>query len=369
MKVFYVSRELLRRGIRVSWYQKASRSGPSSYEGISLSSFLGGRFVRLAFLPKFLAFCKSRGTKYVYIDEWLFLRHRPLRRVPILLALRAFGISIVLDQRDPYIQDKITSGILRVGSRRYRALSVTYSLTYQLANMIIAPSVEYGKELARIGAKKERTLGIFRGVDSELFNTTVEAASLRRSLNLDGRFVIGWVGSMTTYRRIDEVLIPLIRKIRLIIPNSVVLIGGKGPLLERFTTIRDNEPNAPMKLLGFIPYRDLPKVLACCDVLLAPSDNELWNTRLALSLKIAEAIAIGKPVVASRTQATEEEWRDMGGVVWVGRELDEFLDALKEIHGNYAHYAALAREQAMNFERYTTKLTISSIVDGMVQRD
>jgi len=52
-------------------------------------------------------------------------------------------------------------------------------------------------------------------------------------------------------------------------------------------------------------------------------------------LKIAEALAVGRPVVATRTFTSFVDFKDLRGVVWVGSTYEEFLNGIKWARQNF----------------------------------
>ena len=372
MKVFYVSKELVRRGASVSWLQFGSEDRRKRVEGIEFVSLriqvLFGPIRHLSMIFAILLFCLSSGVNVVYIDEWLMFRSEVFWQLVLRIFLRIAGLRTVFDLRDPYVDYQIAYGKLRYGSFKHALLRIQYALIYRLTDLIVLPSEIYAESYVHEeGIPPAKVIGIPRGIDSDLFNPKVDSQIIKKRLDLYGKFVIGWFGMMHKYRMVDEVIIPVIRNVRSFIPNAYVLIGGKGELLRSFEDLKAQEPDFPFTILGLIPYSDLPSYIAACDVLLCPVNPSFRFTRNSVWLKILESLAVGRPIVATKTGLATGDFKDLKAIIWTAPNLQSFLEALKEVHENYSHYIALASAQALEFQNYATKLTISRLVDRIEQ--
>lgn len=369
MKCFYITRELLARGEKVTWLNLKG-GGPRRTEGgIEFEKIPGSpTHTSSAVLSLFrmTLFCLSRRIRVVYMDDWLFFRNRPLRRLLGVAALRIVGIKVVLDERDPSVDFKIATGELLPGSPKCASTLRATRLTERMSNLILLTSKAYEESYEAEGFQPSTVFGSFRGIDTGIFNPSVESDSVRARLHLEGKFVVGWFGLMHRFRLIDEVLLPMIRTINQTIPDAHVLIGGEGPLNGMFQELRLNR-DLPVTVLGLVPYDDLPRYIAACNVLLCPVNPEFRHTRNSAWLKIPEALAVGRPVIATRTRISDFDYKEMKGAVWVEPTLSGFMGALEEVHRNYTRYLSLAQEQAHNFDDYAVPHTIDRIVDRIEQ--
>lgn len=92
--------------------------------------------------------------------------------------------------------------------------------------------------------------------------------------------------------------IPMLRRG---IPDVEVRIAGKGPEWDNLRRLaHDLDVEANVTFLGYVPYRELVREYAQCQVFCLPSLQE------GFGMVFAEAMATGKPVVASRSSSTPE---------------------------------------------------------------
>lgn len=368
IKVYYVSREFVGRGAKVTWLQAGDVSAKWEKDGIEFVKIgpWGPRLINpFVQLIRMVAFCRSTDANCVYADEWLFFRRKQLNRLFLQIGLRIVGVKYVLDQRDPYIDFEIARGDLKEGSCRHRYRELLNNLTFRLTDLAIFPSEIYADEFRRRGLPAKTSLGAVRGIDDQRFNPQVDGSKIRSDLGLQNKFVVGWFGMMLPYRQLEEVMIPLIEKGRDFIPEIHFLIGGSGMLRSAFSRLQNSRPDLGMTILDSVPYARLPEHLAACDVLLGPLNTSHRLTSLTSSLKILESLAIGRPIIATETKVSKGDYKDLVGVVWTGPDYDSFREALIEVHRRYDFYRDLAFKQAQDFDRYALKSTISKIANAI----
>jgi glycosyltransferase involved in cell wall biosynthesis len=167
---------------------------------------------------------------------------------------------------------------------------------------------------------------------------------------------------------IEDVIMPFAEIVASRIPDALILIGGRGPLKKKLSASIKEKPDLPIMLLDFIRYSELPSYIASCDLMLSADKDQVDKGWTLAPLKIAESLAIGRPVIAARIQIAAEDWKDMQGVTWVPRDPREFLDSAVTIKSNYSMYAKIAIGQAQDFEKYTTTFAIAKIAANIIER-
>jgi glycosyltransferase involved in cell wall biosynthesis len=142
-------------------------------------------------------------------------------------------------------------------------------------------------------------------VDTQRFHLALSGAAIREELQLDPQVPLVGIVARIAPSRGHLTLVEAFAHVHRAIPQARLLLVGKGefrPAVER----RVDELGLANIVL-FAGYRedDLPEILAALDlfVLLAPGSE--GSCRAAL-----EAMAVGKPVIASRLGALEDIVRD-----------------------------------------------------------
>lgn len=139
--------------------------------------------------------------------------------------------------------------------------------------------------------------------DMAKFAVTVDVETKRAELGLKpDDIVVGFVASLSE-KKGHKYLLDATPEVIRVFPNVRFLLVGEGPLrgeIEEKIKMRNLE--GKVILLGF--RKDIPEILSILDFYVHPSLME------GLSLSIMEAMAMGKPVVASRVGGTPEVVKD-----------------------------------------------------------
>jgi glycosyltransferase involved in cell wall biosynthesis len=366
MKSYYITQEMIRRGIAVTWIQLGYGDSSSTTNGIL---FVGVRVPRVRLLSAFVAtlrtliYCLLNGIELVYVDDWLYLRHSPFRQLFTVFVLRIAGVRVVVDQRDPYLDFEIARGAVRPGTLKNKLLAINEKVMLYTSSLLVLPSKAYEELLIREGAPASKVAGFFRGIDLTLFSPSVDGSFVRKSLGIEGKFVVGWFGVMHRHLRVKEVLLPLAQRIGELVPNGFMLIGGKGPHLEDVISAKKAHPDAQFDNVGLVPYGQLPEYLAACDILLCPVSTEFRFSQHSNWLKILEGLGVGRPVIATRTVTTEIDMRTLKGIVWTGQEFTDFKSTIELAYANRTSLQAAAREQSEHLEEFSISVTIPRVLD------
>jgi glycosyltransferase involved in cell wall biosynthesis len=224
---------------------------------------------------------------------------------------------------------------------------------------LIAVSPEVRDDLVQLGvAPKEKFVVVRLGIslDERVGGNSDVRDETRRVLGVKPEtFVVGWVGRMTAVKRTDDVLLAF-RRLYDDHADSYLCLVGDGPdraHLERYA----HALGVAQRCL-FLGYQDdVARFYAAMDVLLLPSANE------GTPVSVIEALAAGRPVVATR----------VGGVPDVVRDgTDGFLVEVGDIDGLAAHLVELARDpgrrtemgergRARVFERYAVDRLVDDV--------
>ncbi|MEW6570345.1 MAG: glycosyltransferase [Nitrospirota bacterium] len=147
------------------------------------------------------------------------------------------------------------------------------------------------------GIPEEKISVIYNGIEMKSFLKAKE--NIRTELGIaPGAPVIATVGRLT-HQKGQKFLLEAIAKLRKLFPQIVLVIAGDGPLrneLEDFAAVLKITNN--VRFLG--TRRDIPAILSAIDIFVLPS---IWE---GLSNALIEAMAAGKPVIATDIQPVRE---------------------------------------------------------------
>jgi glycosyltransferase involved in cell wall biosynthesis len=158
------------------------------------------------------------------------------------------------------------------------------------ADLVACGSQPVVDQALRMGVSPDRVLLTPTGVDLDLFGEPPDPAPLRRRLDLDGRFVVGWVGSFRRFHALEQAV-----EATAGVAGATLLLVGDGPERPRIERMADRL-GVPATFTGTVAHDELPAYLAAMDaaVVLAPREGPFHYS----PLKLAEYLAAGLPVVA-----------------------------------------------------------------------
>jgi 1,4-alpha-glucan branching enzyme len=206
---------------------------------------------------------------------------------------RRLGLRFVVSLHGLGLRDSPGDGPLRRWSHaRYRRRSLS------MADAVIATSSEFAAMASRY-ADPSRIQVIPNGIDTDEFDAARKAPA-----RLAGRYP-GCKVVLTLSRLIPskgiQYLVQAAPAIARACPEARFVVAGWGPMREELEALaRERGVGERFDFAGAVPNREVPDYLALADVVVFPSSAE------STSHACLEAMAMGKPVVASRIRGLEQ---------------------------------------------------------------
>ena len=198
---------------------------------------------------------------------------------------RRLGVPHVLENLDP-LTDEIRSRSRSLVARR---LADAERRRRQDAAALIVMSRGMSDYLVeQWGVGPERVHWLPQGVNVDLFQPPAPdvRAAVRARLAPGGERLVGFVGSLADYQRVDV----LVEAMRLLAPQRpeirLVLVGGTP---ERAAALGAGEDAV---VLSHVPYEEVPQLVGSFDVAVLPDSN--WY---GSPVKVLEYGAVGIPIV------------------------------------------------------------------------
>lgn len=237
--------------------------------------------------------------------------HSPaLNGLAALRAARRFNLPLVYEVRAFWEDAAVDHGSCREGDARYRATRAleTHVLRHAAAVTCICEGLR-GDIVAR-GIAADKVTVIPNAVDIELFQLGGKAdESLAQSLGLDGKTVLGFIGSFYAYEGLS-LLLEGMPAMSARLPDIRLLLVGGGKEEEalkqqaRALGIADK-----VIFTGRVPHTEVQRYYDLIDVLVYPRLS-MRLTDLVTPLKPLEAMAQGRLVIASDVGGHRELIRD-----------------------------------------------------------
>jgi len=210
----------------------------------------------------------------------------------------------------PYIL--LSRGTAYKSLRFSSVLEQLYRYNVRVAEEVYVASMDIKRDTDRLRkANQSEATFLPNAVDPEQFYP-IERETARAEIDceLDGQFVVGFVGSMKSYHRLD-LLIRSLDHLDSTDDVSLLLIGD-GPELDRYRElasslgIREN-----VIFPGFVSHDQVNTYISACAVLYGVSDQDS-----ATPVKIFEYLACARPVIVRDiTEMSFVRDRDLGRLV------------------------------------------------------
>lgn len=239
-------------------------------------------------------------------------------RIPVVYECRAFWEDAAVDH-----------GTSNEGGLRYRMTKALETYVFRHANAVTTICEGLRDDIISRGVAANKVKVIPNAVDIERFTFGVEADNdLRKTLRLDGKKVLGFIGSFYAYEGLPLLLDAMPTMIKHS-PNIRLLLVGGGPqeaLIKKKVTELDlgNE----VIFAGRVPHDQVQAYYNQVDVFVYPR-LAMRLTNLVTPLKPLEAMAQGRLVVASDVGGHKELIRDRhNGYLFKAGDVDDLAQTV-----------------------------------------
>ncbi len=171
---------------------------------------------------------------------------------------------------------------------------------FRCAQGITACSPTLADSAIQLGAPRERVHMIPWGADPAKFQVEGASVELRKQLNATPKDLIIMAAGRLVGKKGFDRLVRAMPEVLASVPNARLVILGEGP--ERFSLERlidELALNGKILLPGNVAWTEMPNYLAASDVFVMPSVRDVTGNFDGLPTVILEAMAAGKPVIAT----------------------------------------------------------------------
>lgn len=219
-----------------------------------------------------------------------------------LAALRVaswYSLPVVYECRAFWEDAAVDHGTSRENGFRYRATRALETYVFRRARAITTICEGLRRDIIARGIPAEKVEVIPNAVDIQRFQIAAAAdPELRTDLGLNGKVVLGFIGSFYAYEGLPLLLeaMPAISRQH---PDIVLLLVGGGPQEDALKEAAKRLQLAEKVLfVGRVPHDKVQKYYDQVDILIYPRYS-MRLTELVTPLKPLEAMAQGRLVVAS----------------------------------------------------------------------
>jgi len=283
----------------------------------------------------------------------------------------AFGLSKI--RRKPWIfelRDLWPESIKTVGAMKQgRAIDLLEKIElalYKDATKVIAVTDAFKANLISRGINEDTIEVVTNGSNVELFYPRAKDSQLLNELNLDGKFIVGYIGTHGMAHSLDFIMNSL-EKIK--DENIHFLFIGDGAMKKTIVEIAEKLKLKNVTFLDPISKEEVPRYLSIADISLAPLKKE-DNFKTVIPSKIFEASAMDKPTLLGvEGQAQEIIEKYNAGLCFEPENEVDFIEKLSTLKNNkiiYEECQAGCKELAHDFDR---KLLAEKMLKILIRGD
>ncbi len=276
--------------------------------------------------------------------------HSPvLDAIPALRVGRRLGIPVVYEVRAFWEDAAADHGTAREGGPRYRLTRALETFALRRAGHVTTICDGLKRDIVARGIPERRVTVIPNAVDLAAFDfDTPPDLALKSRLGLEGRTVVGFIGSFYAYEGLDLLLAAMPRILERMPQVRLLLVGG-GPQEQPLKALADSlDLSEKVVFAGRVPHQEVQRYYSIVDVFAYPR-HSMRLTDLVTPLKPLEAMAQGRLLVASDVGGHKELIRDgETGVLFHAGDAASLTDAIVRLLAQRERWPQL-REQGRRF--------------------
>ena len=312
--------------------------------------------VPLAYEMKLMGALERRIREVATIERAdLIHAHSPiLCAVPALRVGRVLGLPVVYEVRAFWEDAAVDHGTDRAGSVRYRAVRGVETWACKSADRVVVICDGMKQDLVGRGIPADKIDISWNAIDPGSFQPGEPDRAFAREHGLEGKRVLGFLGSFYGYEGL-ELLVSAMGAFRSRREDLRLLLVGGGPREEALRDqIRREGLEQVVVMPGRIAKERIPGLYGLVDILVYPRYSTRL-TELVTPLKPLEAMAMGKPLVASDIGGHRELIQDRRtGLLFSPGSVSSLVSAVETVLDDEALRADLVREARAWVEAHRT---------------
>lgn len=257
----------------------------------------------LTYLPKLLLFLAKSAwmlAKKTFTSPYSVIHVHSVPDFEVLAAFipRLFGSRVILDIHDIVPEFYASKFGVSKSSIAFRALALIEKASIACSDHVIISNHLWQKKLIARSVEPEKCTALINYPNLSVF-------SRRENPEISkGIFTLCYPGTLNQHQGVD-IAIRAVARIRHTAPNLRFIIIGDGPERENLKAlIRELGISDQVSIKGFVPIESIADVMAGVNLGVVPKRSNSFGNE-AFSTKIMEFMAMGVPVLASRTRIDE----------------------------------------------------------------
>src|SRR6266581_3190927 len=252
-----------------------------------------------------------RGGKFAYVYNYaVFILISPDILVLSALVPKMFGAKVILDLHDPMPELMTTIFHASPGSKSVQLLKRLEKWSIARADLVITVNIACKRIFSTRSCRSEKIAVVMNSPDGQIFPFRMSREHDFTGEPRNKCFVIMYHGSLVERNGL-EVAIDALERVRKTVPTiELHIFGSKTHFLERMMRkVRDNNLQDLVRYFGPKRLEDLVTAINSCDIGVIPNHRNTF-TEINTPTRIFEYLALGKPVIAPRTQSIRDYFGD-----------------------------------------------------------
>lgn len=226
-----------------------------------------------------------------------------------LQLAHAFKLPLVYEVRGLWEESRVANGRLTTESPHYQRLRAMEDFCLASANAVVTLGDNLKQHLIERGVHPNKIFVVRNGVDVHGIAKREIREDLQTSLDLKGKKVIGYVGSVTPLECL-HIALKGIAELKRLGEQTVLLIVGGGSDVERLQQLAMELQIADdVRFVDSVPHDHIADYYGLLDAVICTRGKDLVS-KLVTPLKPFEAMAYKIPVVVPALPALQEAVRD-----------------------------------------------------------
>lgn len=246
------------------------------------------------------------------------------------VAARQLGVPNIYEVRGLNEEGRRSRNEAYGLTRQYRFAKHLEILAATEADRVIAITEGLRAELVDRGIDPAKILVVPNGVDTDRFGPLERDEDLARTYGLEGKLVIGYVGSLNWYEGHD-LLFEAVRRLHPRHPDMRLLIVGGGQEFDHLMSLRSELGLEDVIIMpGKVPFDQVEAHYSLIDI--APiTRSSSPVTETTSPLKPFEAMAMGKTVLSSDVAVMKEVFNGENGLLYTKDDADSLESVLERL--------------------------------------
>jgi len=213
------------------------------------------------------------------------------------------GWALARLKRRPFVfelRDLWPASITAVGAMKrsvaIRALEKLEMFLYRSADAIVPVTQSFREELIHRGVDADKIHVVLNGVDLQRYRPAARDEAMARQYDLDGRFVVGYLGTHGMAHGLEHV-IEAAQRLRED-PRIVFFFAGSGAQRAQVERMAAERALPNVRMIARQPKEAMPKLWSLCDLSLIPlRDTPVFAS--VIPSKLFEGMGMGVPALMS----------------------------------------------------------------------